>query len=411
EDDAEVRRVSLTNTGADAREIEVTSYVELALAPPAADAAHPAFSKLFIYTEWVRELDALLATRRTRGPDDPVVWAAHVVAVDGEASRAMEWETDRARFIGRGRHVGAPAALIDGGPLSGTTGPVLDPIMSLRRRVYLAPGSSARVLFTTLVAPSREQALALARKYRDPAAFDRVSALAWTHAQAELHHLGIGPDDAHVYQRLAARICYSDPSLRAPADPSSSGAVRARLWPHSISGDVPIALLEIDDPEDAAIARQLLRAHEFWREKGLAVDLVMLNQQATSYVQDLQGALQSLVERHAARGNVFVVRADLLSPSDRASLLASARAVLRSRDGTLADQLSRAARPDAPAPPPVAWPSGAGPARADRLPPSELEIDNGYGGFADGGREYRTVLRAGRWTPRPWVNVVANRTI
>ena len=347
-DDAEVRGLRLTNTGTEPREIEVTSYAELALAPAAADAAHPAFSKLFVHTEWVPELEAVLATRRARAPGDPVCWAVHCAAIDGELTGTVQWETDRARFIGRGRDLRAPLALVDGRPLAGMTGPVLDPIASLRYRVRLDPGASARIAFATLVAPSRERAVALAEKYRDPAAVDRAVALAWTHAQAELRHLHMTPDDAHLYQRLASRVCYSDPGLRPPSERlARNHATRSRLWGYRISGDLPIVLLHIDDPADTAIVRQLLNAHAYWHMRGLAVDLVLLNEEATSYAPELPGTLQSLLQAHPARANVFAVRADLLAPGDRECLECAARAVLRSRDGTLADQLERAVRPDA----------------------------------------------------------------
>jgi cyclic beta-1,2-glucan synthetase len=403
EDDAELRRVWLTNAGTHAREIEVTSYCELALAPAAADAAHPAFSKLFVHTEWIPELEAVLATRRARAPGDPVPWVVHVAAVEGDPSAGPEWETDRARFIGRGRDLRDPLALTGGGPLSGATGPVLDPIASLRHRVRLAPGGSARITYTTLVAASRPQALARAEKYRDASAFDRVAALAWTQAQAELRYLGITADDAHLYQRLAARICYSDSGLRAVSDtPGRPAAIRPRLWPYRISGDLPIVLVEIEDPADTAIVRELLSAHDYWHLRGRPVDLVILNQEATSYAPELQGTLQGLLQGHTAR-NVFVLRADLLAPGDRDCLEAAARAVLRSRDGTLADQILRAARPEAPRP-------RSRPAASPEAPPPRpaLEFDNGRGGFARDGREYVTVLEAGQWTPRPWVNIVAN---
>src|SRR5262249_47054815 len=249
-------------------------------------------------------------------------------------------------------------------------------------------------------------------KYRDPAAFDRVSALAWTHAQAELQHLGIAPDDAHLYLRLASRICYSDPSLRAPSDVlGRNSAVRPRLWPHRISGDLPIVLVEIDDPDNTGIARELLRAHLYWHRKGLAVDLVILNERATSYAPDLEGALKTLVEEHPARANVFVIRADLLSPADRECLQTAARAVLRSQDGTFADQLLRATRPDSSALPAARWERSAEPATDTQLPRLALEFDNGRGGFTGDGREYVMVLGAGQWTPRPWVNVVANQEL
>ena len=274
------------------REIELTSYAEIVLAPPAADAAHPAFSNLFVQTEFAPELGALLATRRPRSHDEPQVWAAHVVVAEGETVGELQYETDRARFLGRGRGIRTPMSVIDGHPLSNTVGAVLDPIVSLRRRVRLAPGASARVTFSTLIAPSRDEALALADEYNNPATFERAATLAWTQAQVQLHHLSIDPDEAYLFQELASRILYSDPTLR----PSSAVLTRntrgpSALWRHGISGDIPIVLVRIDEPEDQGIVRQLLRAHEYWRMKQLAVDLVILNEQAPSYAQDLQAAL------------------------------------------------------------------------------------------------------------------------
>ncbi|MEA2603224.1 MAG: cyclic beta,2-glucan synthetase [Acidobacteriota bacterium] len=228
EDDAEVRRVSLTNHGSRMREIELTSYAEVVLAPPAADRAHPAFSNLFVETEWIPNLGALLASRRPRSASEPRLWAAHVSEVAVAAGAAgptgsadgdeLQFETDRLRFLGRGRVVGNPMSVIDGMALSNTAGAVLDPIFSLRRRVRLAPGTTVRVTFTTLVAPSREAALTLADRYRDPAAFERAAAMAWTQAQVQLRHLDILPEEASLFQRLANRVLYSDRSLRPPPE-------------------------------------------------------------------------------------------------------------------------------------------------------------------------------------------------
>ncbi|MFN8544665.1 MAG: glucoamylase family protein [Candidatus Binatia bacterium] len=417
EDDAEIRRVTLTNLGTQTREIELTSYAELVLAPAASDAAHPAFSNLFIQTESVPERDTLLATRRPRAAGDPQGWAAHVAIVEGQRGGGAQYETDRARFLGRCRGIRNPMSVVDGRPLSNTVGSVLDPIFSLRRRVHLAAGSSARVVFSTMVASSREQALALADKYRDPATWERATTLAWTQAQVQLHHLGVEPSEAHLFQHLANRILYSDPTLRPSPDVLRRNvAGPAALWPHGISGDLPIVLVRIDEPEDAGIVRQLLRAHEYWRLKGLAVDLVILNEKATSYAQELQVALEALVRtsqsavRHedAARGNVFILRADIVSARDRDLLQTAARAVLLSRHGSLADQVLRAQRSE---------PALLPPSRRTVPPPlsldvprsrPELEFFNGLGGFADDGREYVTVLGEGQWTPAPWINVIAN---
>ncbi|MGE5302626.1 MAG: GH36-type glycosyl hydrolase domain-containing protein [Alphaproteobacteria bacterium] len=417
EHDAEVRRVSITNLGLRAREIELTSYAEIVLAPPAADAAHPAFSNLFVQTEFAREIGALLATRRPRSDGEPQVWLAHVAVAEGESVGDLQYETDRARFLGRGRGIRTPMSIIDGHPLSNTVGGVLDPIVSLRRRVRLAPGATARVTFSTLIAPSRDEALALADEYHDPATFERAATLAWTQAQVQLHHLGIDPDEAYLFQELASQILYSDLTLR-PSSAVLTGNTRGppALWRHGISGDMPIVLVRIDDPEDQGIVRQLLRAHEYWRMKQLAVDLVILNEQAPSYAQDLQASLEAQVrtsqsrlqhEGHAPSGSVFILRGDLISSEDRTLLQTAARAVILSRRGTLAEQVIRQPRSE-PALVPRARRLPA-PKSLDVLPPRpDLEFFNGLGGFAADGREYVTILGEGQWTPAPWINVIAN---
>jgi cyclic beta-1,2-glucan glucanotransferase len=419
EDDGEVRRVSLSNLGSRVRELEVTSYAELVLAPAAADAAHPAFSKLFVQTEFVADVQTLLATRRPRSPGEPPVWAAHLAVVEGETVGPGEFETDRARFLGRGHAIRTALSVTDGRPLSGSVGTVLDPVFSLRRRVRISPGTTARVAFWTLIAPSRDEALDLADKHHDPAAFERAVTLAWTQAQVQLHHLGVGPEEAHLFQRLANHVLYSDPTLRPASEVlSRSRAGPPALWAHGISGDVPIVLVRIDDVEDLEIVRQLLRAHEYWRMKRLAVDLVVLNERPTSYAQDLQAALEALVraspsrlpaEGEGVRGRLFVVRADLVSAEARGALLAGARAVLLSHRGSLSEQVKRREEPEPAAAPRARRSPESGP--QGRLPqPPELEFFNGLGGFAADGREYVTILGEGQWTPAPWLNVIANPT-
>jgi cyclic beta-1,2-glucan glucanotransferase len=416
ENDAEVRRVSITNLGAREREIELTSYAEIVLTTAAADHAHPAFSKLFVQTEFVPELGGLLATRRPRSPDELRVWAGHVVVTEGESVGDLQYETDRARFLGRGRGIRTPMSVIDGYPLSNTVGAVLDPIFSLRRRVRLAPGATARLTFSTLIASSRDDALNLVDEYRDPVSFERAATLAWTQAQVQLRHLGIDPDEAYLFQELAGHILYSDPAVR----PSSAVLTRntqgpSALWQYGISGDIPIVLVRIDEPEDQEIVRQLLRAHEYWRMKQLAVDLVILNEQGPSYVQDLQGSLEAHVRAGQSRlqsegdkpsGGVFVLRGDLISAEDRALLQTAARAVLLSRRGSLAEQIARQRSEPAarrlPRRRPEPRPSEILPSRP------QLEFFNGLGGFDANGREYVTILGEGQWTPAPWINVVAN---
>ncbi|HZO42024.1 MAG TPA: glucoamylase family protein [Methylomirabilota bacterium] len=420
EDDAEIRRVTLTNLGAEAREIEVTSYAEIVLAPPAADAAHPAFSNLFVQTEAVAELDTLLATRRPRSSEEPRVWAAHVALVEGTSTGGSQYETDRGRFLGRGRTIRTPMSMIEGRPLSNTTGFVLDPIFSLRRRLSLAPAGSGKVVFSTLLANTRADALGMADKYRDPATFERITTLAWTQAQVQLHHLNIEPEEAHLFQQIANRILYADSRLRAPAATLARNTLGpAALWAHRISGDLPIVLVSIDEMEDREIVRQLLRAHEYWRMKGLAVDLVILNEKPPSYLQDLQTTLEGLVRTGRPMlgatpgGSVIVLPADRLSGAERDCLAAAARVLLPSRLGTLAEQVGRAEQVVAPR----RRERRAAAERARDLvtepapPRPRREFDNELGGFVEDGREYSIVLDEGHWTPAPWINVIANEKL
>lgn len=417
QDDAEVRRVSITNLGTRAREIEVTSYAEICLAAQSADMAHPAFSNLFVQTEFVPEVNGLIATRRRQSDKETTMWAAHVSVVEGETVGELQYETDRARFIGRGHDIRNPISVIDGRPLSNTVGSVLDPVMSLRHRVRIPAGSAVSIVFSTLVASSRELVVDLADKYRATKAFERTLSLAWTQAQVQLHHLSIDLEEAHLFQRLANFVLYSDPMLRPSSDVlSQSGLERSSLWAHGISGDLPIVLVRIDDPEDVGIVRQLLRAHEYWRMKQLFADIVIINEKPPSYGQDLQESLDELVrgsrlrlwpDTDKARGSIFLLRADLIVPRERTLLQTIARAVLLSRRGSLSEQVLRSQRSEAPA---LAIARPRRPAKRQDLPLPlpVLEFFNGLGGFAEQGREYVTVLSEGLRTPAPWINVVAN---
>ncbi len=417
EDDAELRRLTVTNLEDRGRQIEVTSYAEVVLAPQAADEAHPAYSNLFVETEFVPELGTLLASRRPRSADDPRPWLAHVMALEEETFDAVQYETDRARFLGRGRTVRTPLSVIDGGDLSNTVGTVLDPIMSLRQHVAIPARGTAHVVFTTIVANSREEALARAEKYRQRATFERASSLAWTQAQAQLHHLRITQDEAHLFQRLANRLLFVDRTLRAsPQELARMHGGQPGLWAYGISGDLPIALVRIESEEERDVARQLVRAHEYWCSKGLAADLVILNAQGTSYAPSLQESLETMVraiqpaagrERHPQAGGVFVLRADLVPPPDLTLLQAAARVLILARRGSLSEQVVRLGRTR---PGPVPLRLRTPPESTETVSPPALDLEhfNGLGGFTPNGHEYVTALGTGQWTPAPWINVVAN---
>jgi cyclic beta-1,2-glucan synthetase len=416
EDDAEVRRLTISNLGPLAREIEVTSYAELALAPPAADKVHPTFSKLFVETEHLPAIGALLAHRRRRSPDEAEVWAAHLAVVEGDVVGTREFETDRARFIGRDGSISAPQAVTRGRALSGSVGTVLDPIFALRRRIRLEPGQTGRIDFWTMAAGSRIEILDLIDKHHDRGAFGRAAALAWTQVQVQLHHLGISRGQAAQFQRLASHVLYATPTLRPTSEIIQVGrGGQPSLWGLGISGDLPIVLVRIGDIEEVGLVREVLLAVEYWRLRRLAVDLVILNERATSYVQELQVALETLVRANQSRaqlgdepggGHVFLLRADLVPEQVRAILGSVARVVLVGARGRLEDQLENA--PEARVTP--ARPTPRVPASQLQVarPAPELEYFNGLGGFANDGHEYVTVLGPGQRTPAPWINVIAN---
>ncbi|HTG87872.1 MAG TPA: glucoamylase family protein, partial [Pyrinomonadaceae bacterium] len=348
EDNAEVRRISLTNNSSRTREIELTSYAEVVLASPNADNAHQAFSNLFIETEFVHGENAILARRRQRSSEDRPIWGIHVVVVEGETVGAVQYETDRGRFLGRGRTAGNPIAVMEDRPLSNTTGAVLDPVFSLRRRVRIPANQTVRCSFSTAVARSREEALALADKYHDPNIFERELRLAWTKAQVEMTHLGIDSEEAHLFQRLAARIIFSDPSLRPrPHVLALNTKSQSSLWAYGISGDLPLVVVRISKADDMRTVKKLVRAHEYLHYKGLTIDLVILNDTPTDYLQLLHQELETIVRTSGLQhlqdksGGVYLRRADQMPEHDRILLHAVARVVIVADRGNFEDQIER----------------------------------------------------------------------
>ena len=257
----------------------------------------------------------------------------------------MEWESDRGRFLGRGRGPEDPQAL-DGRPLSGTTGVLIDPIVSLRQRVRLAPGGVVRLSFATGMASSRETALALAQRYREPSATARTFALAFAHAQSRRRHLGITSEEALLFERLASRVLYSDGSLRpAPEVLARSTLGQEGLWAHGVSGDLPILLVRVVSDVNVPLVRQVLQAQEYWRLEGLSADVVILNEHPVSYLDEVHARLAALLDDGPWRawqhkpGGAYLLRGDRMTEPERLLLSSVARAVLSSDRGTLAQQL------------------------------------------------------------------------
>ena len=416
EDDVEIRRITLTNQSNRPRRIELTSYAEVVLAPQNADLAHRAFSNLFVQTEIVAERHAILCTRRPRHPGETPPWMFHVLAAPGVEAGTTSYETDRARFIGRGRTARSPLMLEPDSPpaLSNSQGPVLDPIVAIRCTVTLAPDQSAGVQVISGMAETREAALALVEKYGDRHFVDRAFEMAWFQSLEVLRHLGASEADAQFFGRLANSVVYANALRRAPSGIVARNQLgQPGLWRFGISGDLPIVLLHIGDVRRVELVRQVLQAHAYWRMKGLAADLVIVNEDFSGYRAVLHDEIMGLINGGPEAqmidkpGGVFVRRAEELTEDERVLLQTVSRIVFSDTADTLTEQVDRRVageraadrfEPKQPIPAEPVYP----------LAPRERVFVNGLGGFTPDGREYVVMLEPGQATPAPWANVIAS---
>jgi cyclic beta-1,2-glucan synthetase len=410
EEDVEVRRIQLFNRSNRERRLDLTTYMELAMAHHAADRAHPAFSKMFIHTEALPEKSALLAFRRPNDGKEPKIWAGHLLAP--AAGKRIQFETGRMRFLGRSRSLEFPAAMAS--DLSNLSGPVLDPVLSIRREVLLGPGEKAILAVITLAADSRNRAIQLIEKYGDLETVDRAFKLAWTHSQLSFRFLRIQHEAAQRYQELAGRMLYPSAGLRpGPERLRRNTLGQSRLWAFGISGDLPICAVVISDPLDLGTVRDALQAHTFWNSRGLKSDLVILNGESGGYEQPLQQRLLRMIQVYSIHtgidtpGGVFVRSVEQISGDDYTLLLSVANVVLLASRGPIGRQLIGI--PEAASYPPELRTRASERDEAGQyLPMPPLVFFNGLGGFNSDGREYVIHLSGGSRTPAPWINVLAN---
>jgi cellobiose phosphorylase len=414
EDDVELRRITITNRTPVARVIELTSYAEVVLATQAADATHPAFSNLFVQTEFARTSSALLCTRRARSPEERPPWLLHLMVGQGDEQGDISCETDRSRFVGRGGTLANPAAMQSISPLSNTVGSVLDPIISLRRTVSVPPHKTAIMDLVWGVTESREAAMAHVEKYQSPRMVDRAFDLAWTHSQVTLHQLNATEAEAQLYGRLAGALIYADPARRTnPSVLRNNRRGQSGLWSYGISGDAPLVLLRISDTAKIEIVRQLIRAHSYWRMKGLTVELVIVNEDVSVYHQSLHDQITSLIASGIEAqmldkpGGIFVRRLEQIPTEDRVLLQSAARIVLDDEKGTLTEQLEHGSVLE-PSVPTLTATRSRSVDTPMPLPQRELIFPNGLGGFTPDGHEYVITLHRDQMTPAPWANVLAN---
>ncbi|MHB8422172.1 MAG: GH36-type glycosyl hydrolase domain-containing protein [Leptospirales bacterium] len=417
EDDVEIRRVTLTNLSAATRRIEVTSYAEVVLAPLNADLAHRSFSNLFVQTEILTDRQSILCTRRRRSPDEQMPWMFHLLADPGVPAEQLSYETDRAKFIGRGRTAVNPVVLDSSeraSALSNTDGSVLDPIVAIRRTIILAPDESVTVQFISGVADTREGALAVLEKYCDRHFIERAFEMAWFQSQEVLRHLNASEADAQVYGRMATSLLYATSLRRAQSSIIARNHLgQSGLWRFAVSGDLPIVLIRIGQLDRIDLVKQVLQAHAYWRMKGLIVDLVIINEDFSGYRAALQNQIMGLINSGPEAqivdkpGGVFVRRAEELPEEDRVLFQTVARVVLTDITEIWVKQVERRVSVERVSDrlEPMMQPTDE---RVTPLLARERIFCNGLGGFTADGREYVIALEPGQCTPAPWVNVIAS---
>lgn len=423
ETDAEGRRITIYNDGYKGRTLEITSYSEPVLSQSSADKAHPAFSKLFVRTEVSPDQSIIRASRNRRRHDEPDMQVAHLVVAENLRGYTTRAETDRRRFIGRGRRLEIAAAFDKDADFGGESGFTLDPVLALRCTVRIPPGKQVSLIFWTVAAPSRAELDRDIARLKHPECFDREAMHAWTRSQVQLRYVGMSPGEAIVFQDLASHLVRAQ-GLLSPRASEGDASTQSTLWSLGISGDYPILLLRIDAEADIEIVRKSLRAQEYFRARGLLTDLVIINDRLSSYAQDLQFSIETLCENARLRGSsgdggnhVFALRRDLVPDVVHAGLLATARVVFHARNGKFTTQIGRAKMVNRNRAKKKR--SGHLCARSAPLPrigeaslaPSAgkgLQYWNGYGGFDESAREYVIHLPAGSTTPQPWINVLSN---
>jgi cyclic beta-1,2-glucan synthetase len=414
--DAEIRLVTLTNHSATARSLELTSFAEVILSPQAADQRHPAYNKLFIESEFIADGNILLFRRRPRSAKEKPIHLAHFVIGDPDYSEFAGYETDRDRFIGRGNTQHAPAALKAKVTLSNSN-TTLDPIFAVQTHVIVPEYESVSVAFVTLAAASHKEALQLAQRFnqwrRIRKSFDEARA----QTEQELNQIGLSSKQLEQAQKLLSALLYPGATMRTdPSIIASNTLGQSGLWPFAISGDYPILLARVKKDEELELLGELVRAHTYWRRRGLMIDLVILNQRENSYDQSFQAKIYRLLLRTNSddwlgkRGGIFILNEYQIPKAERTLIETAARVILDGGAGTLAGQLQKLDR--IPVPQPRVVPIR--PLLDETVPilqseqPSNLLFDNGLGGFDSDRREYVIHLDRGQWTPTPWVNVIAN---
>lgn len=415
QDNTEIRRLTITNNGKNDITFEVTSYFEAVIDEFNSDLSHPAFSKLFIETEFDCDKQMLLATRRPRSSGKERKWIMSTVLVDDKPAEYIEYETDRAKFIGRGNSVKNPESLTRGLHLTNTVGKVLDAIMCLRVRVTVPAGKKRTATYISGITDTREECMRIAFEYRKPHVIEDSYKLALFHKDVEMQYLNIKPKQANAIQEMVGSLYYPSKLMRSSESILSKNVLaQSSLWRFGISGDNPIILLRINDQTELDTVNDMILVYEYLRMKGTRVDLVILNEMQEGYFQELSLKIRDLInnikvfDTSTRQLGAYLIQMSVLTEEELNLLYTVARIVLTGKDRLLSKKVKNLFI-DEPIEKEIPYNF-----RDDityneiNLVDDHLELFNGIGGFVKDGSEYVISISDINITPSPWINVIAN---
>lgn len=290
----EIRRVTIKNNSKETREFEITSYLEAVGDSYLAEISHPAFNKLFIESEFLEEQSVFLSRRRSKkGKEYP--YLMHMTKTQNALTRKVEFENDRAKFLGRNHTPENPVAIVNSITLTNKAGFVTDPVMSLRVSLRVEAGSSATVTFITGVCDSKEEAIRISDEFSKANVIDDNLEKFRLQSEIELKYLEISNPQLNAFQDLIAPLYYPQSQFRGPRQNIMRNFKnQSFLWRFGVSGDDPIMLLVVSSIEEEGIIRDVLKAYEYMRINRVKVDLIILVDAKYGYLQEVDDLINDM---------------------------------------------------------------------------------------------------------------------
>ncbi|CCQ97400.1 membrane hypothetical protein [[Clostridium] ultunense Esp] len=407
EEIGEIRKVRLINNGDEESILEAISYFEIVGEKLASDLAHPAFNNLFIKTEALEEEEGILANRRKRDEKGEDIWILHGVRMFNNGEEKFQYETNRGNFIGRGNSLDSPKGIFKG--LTNTTGVVLDPIMSIGKKIKLKPKEKVDIFFITALTRTKDEAIEILKKYNNKSSIKMAIDLYKTKSQTEMGYLNLNRSNSKLYEGLLPYLFYLDENIKDSYASILKQNIKGKegLWAYGISGDNPIILATIKSMEGIGTLIQLLDLHEYWSYKGLTVDLVILNEEDSIYYQPLFENIREIVYERRGKvvdipGGVFIRNINTMPEEDLFLFFKWATIIIKTEEGPRIKKITTE-------PIPIREYNKELVEYPKKDMTLDLEYFNGYGGFSEDGKEYIIKLSKDVNTPLPWINVLANR--